>query len=364
MLNDVLIDNWLLQDLGILHQEGLSDRNVAQLQLSKDGFSCKGKPEFLLQIDTLFSFLVDIVTRDTLVVDQEWASAWQGRLNMVDQLSQNGIIQLKKIDIQDNQSYEQTRKAAIESMGYCEMIKTQQERNKQAWKEQGGSDDRFFGQMFGGTAGNLGRSNYLHIPYNPHPLRADLLHQLNHKIWIPNAMECTRQQIQQNRTSLFAGDVGEQFKLRNPQLLLDPVIVEIIEASKDASDLIRVACQLRDSYQPFRELMKGYQKALILENAVELKAFKNHFDEIDDWLLRNKSSNRFGSLKVSLPLWVFGYSKNLGFEKLMFKFGARAIFKKMLFQPAGTLSLKKLIRILGGNESMTKLAMEYYASSE
>lgn len=364
MFNDVLIDNWLLQDLGGLYQNGLSGDTLQTISLSKDGYGYENKAEALIQLDALFSVLIDVVTRDTVAVDQQWVAAWQGRNYSLDKLAEDGVIRTVDIDISNNESYERTKDAALQRMCYCPMISNQQQRNEMAWDAHRRTEDPFFSQMFWGTAGNLGRGNYLHVPYNPHPLRAALLDQLNTRIWIPNAQKRLHTWMKQKRNELFAGGMDEQFQLRNPQVLLDPVIVDIIEASSDASDLIPVAMQMRDDYRPYRELMQRYQQALLSENAVKQASFQQLLKEVDDWLLSRKSSGKYGGLRVSIPLWIFGYSKNLGFEQLTYRFGARAVLKKMMFQPAGGMSLKRLLRMFQADRETSALVLEHYSHSK
>ncbi|MFC2015157.1 hypothetical protein ACFLUP_04115 [Chloroflexota bacterium] len=70
MGNRLLIDNWMLQDINEILEDGLSGENVGEIAIDfKQGtHDFNFMPHAVFQIDSLIALLVNIVFRDELIV--------------------------------------------------------------------------------------------------------------------------------------------------------------------------------------------------------------------------------------------------------------------------------------------------------
>src|SRR5688572_20058261 len=77
-MSALMIDNWLLQDLGQCVTEGLSDDTATQIEINPERgtHSFKDVPMAGVQLEALLGFLCDVILRDSILVDQRFVDTW------------------------------------------------------------------------------------------------------------------------------------------------------------------------------------------------------------------------------------------------------------------------------------------------
>lgn len=78
MSGQLIVDNWMLQDINQALEQGLSLQEVGEIvvDIKKDSHRFHMMPYAVFQIDALLTLLVNIVLRDSLIVDDQWIHVW------------------------------------------------------------------------------------------------------------------------------------------------------------------------------------------------------------------------------------------------------------------------------------------------
>jgi len=99
MPTKLMIDNWLLQDISGTLNKGLSTDMTSQIIIdyNKNNYSIAQLPQAAIQVECIINFLVDLVTRDTLIFDKEYSYVWDNFPELMN-LNREGIISPYEVD--------------------------------------------------------------------------------------------------------------------------------------------------------------------------------------------------------------------------------------------------------------------------
>jgi len=80
MPNQILLDNWTLQEISQLGQSGLLSDQTDKLIVDQknDTHSFEKISSGLIQLQALFSFLQNLVLRETIITDSRFIQVWDG----------------------------------------------------------------------------------------------------------------------------------------------------------------------------------------------------------------------------------------------------------------------------------------------
>ncbi|MCX8130891.1 MAG: hypothetical protein N3I35_12415 [Clostridia bacterium] len=302
MTCQLLLDNWLLQDVSHAMRHGLSRDSGSH--------SYESIPAAAIQIECLLNFLADIVTRDILVVDEQFAYAWENTYLPLLRLEDKNILSIQKFNTKDDRFLD-IRKFVANDLCSTKSLEQAHKENEESWDREKRTAHHFLSQILWGTAGNIARSSMINAPYSPHPSRRHLLEQTTFMPSRPDAVESTMEFIRQTRVNLFE-EVRQRLKIRTTQIVLPPLAVEIIESSSSTDDLFKVALQVRNDYKGFRKYMNKYQEALDSENPREMLVFKEVFDYICAKARTNsKGQEKYGDLTISMGVGFINFKKSV-----------------------------------------------------
>src|SRR5690554_1996475 len=78
MPNQILLDNWTLQEISYLGQSGLSRDHTGKLMVDQknDSHSFEKISSGLIQLQALFSFLQNLVLRESIITDSRFIHVW------------------------------------------------------------------------------------------------------------------------------------------------------------------------------------------------------------------------------------------------------------------------------------------------
>jgi hypothetical protein len=337
-----MIDNWLLQDVSLTLNNGLSTEMTSQIIIDhkKNNYSYGQLPKAAVQIECIINFLVDLVTRDNLIFDKEYSYVWNNFPELMN-LNKEGIISPYEVDATSD-SFLEGRKFALSNICVNEEMKKTQKMNEDAWESKGETDDPLFSQTIWGTAGNLSRSNLLSAPYSPHPIRKMVLQQTLFKESKPDVVKTTSDWINSERVRIFS-EVRPDITFNAAQVILQPIAVEIIESCTDVKDLFSVALQMRKRYKRLRKFLGDYQAAIDSEEPKAIMKCKKTIGEVHEIVASNNSA-KFGSTSISIGIGFV--SVGLPLPKFAHRFGIRATLQKIIFQDKGEATLKKLLSML------------------
>jgi hypothetical protein len=311
-----MIDNWLLQDVSLTLNNGLSTEMTSQIIIDhkKNNYSYGQLPKAAVQIECIINFLVDLVTRDNLIFDKEYSYVWNNFPELMN-LNKEGIISPYEVDATSD-SFLEGRKFALSNICVNEEMKKTQKMNEDAWESKGETDDPLFSQT--------------------------ILQQTLFKESKPDVVKTTSDWINSERVRIFS-EVRPDITFNAAQVILQPIAVEIIESCTDVKDLFSVALQMRKRYKRLRKFLGDYQAAIDSEEPKAIMKCKKTIGEVHEIVASNNSA-KFGSTSISIGIGFV--SVGLPLPKFAHRFGIRATLQKIIFQDKGEATLKKLLSML------------------
>lgn len=345
--NNLLIDNWTLQDVSTLLRAGLT--NNKGVVFAAPSLSAIQVPLSGIHVESFLNTLVDLVLRQKLIVDKNWSDTWKGKNQILDSLHDKDLLVLKEF-IQDDH-FSEHRDYILESLSLDESVVTKYYENDKHYRAHGTGLHQTIGVVVGGTMGYLTRSHLCDAPYSPHPVRSNFLRSTPLNYGHFDATKTTMDFILGERVSIARG-LFNGMEFINQRLVLDPIAIELIESSNSALDMINTAVQMRSKYKKLREHVGAFQSAL---DTGDLKAIKEYQLMLEDISRGFKTDGKFGATEISLGYGPVKLNKikTPSFKAIRNKFGVRSTLGKLIMTNAGKGSFGRLFGFFG--ESNPKL---------
>lgn len=294
MKKKLFIDNWTLYEIGKCLIEGLSNAEVENISFNKKS----GKYEWIrflrsnVQLDALFSVLVEIVLNDELFIEQSLTKEWKSQGTYFDCLEQSKILKFYR--------FEHENENILKKSGRIFDLLTLKDKESENQDNLIFYDISFLRVAFTRTSRYLALSDELKMPYSPHPNRSNILGQTTCDIPHTNVVDGTIDWIQKERTKLFS-KITTSIDRRCVNTILPPIIIEVIEESNSFEDLIPTAIQLREKYKKLRSWLAQYQLAFDDEDPQALIKHKKILDSVSKNIERNYSGNtKYGKTDVTV----------------------------------------------------------------
>jgi len=95
MPNQILLDNWTLQEISYLGKSGLSNDQTDKLVVDQENDShfFEKISSGLIQLQALFSFLQNLVLRETIITDSRFVQVWDDS-NSLKRIQFDGLIKV------------------------------------------------------------------------------------------------------------------------------------------------------------------------------------------------------------------------------------------------------------------------------
>jgi len=361
MGNALIIDNWLLQDIGGCLSQGLSRESASEIAIHQavDSHTIRDVPEAGVQIEALLGFLVDIVLRDSIVVDSAFTNTWEDYKEYYAVLLGQGLIRQLPLGAYDERLKE-SRQYAVEQLCVTSTLREVQRQNERSWVAEKRAENPYMSIVLWGTAGMLSRSHVFEAPYSGHPLRKRVIEQTILASPSRDAVTEILEWMSSERLCLYETKVTKGI-LKTATLVLPPIAVEIIEESADIDGLVTTAYQLRDKYAGMREWMGSIQTAIECENPKEIAKYKKTLDAVSKDLNRAMGKNNTGNITLKIGMgWPSISIPVVTIDDVMKKFGMRAMLNDQIFTGQGVKSVKKLLRMFGEEKTKIGLSVEQY----
>jgi len=348
MPNQIILDNWTLQEVKDLYLSGLSNENASKILIDRknDSHSYQDLSKGFIQVEALFNFLQNLILRDTIIVDEQFTSAWDQNQNLK-KLKQEKI--LKGHDFKKNKIFE-VRKAIVDQACVTSSITEVQQKNEKQFLEDGTTHDPLMSQIIWGGAGMFARSHVYETFYIPHPLRKYAFQQT--PILARDAVDQTLNLIQTSRTRLFQYqnnfNTGQHATFSLPALM-----IKIIQESNDVDNLLEVSLQLREEYGDLRSWLKQFQIAIESDDPRKISKYSKTLKSVQKHIESKYSPNKYGELSLELDLFTLSPSASIpvNLNKIKNKFGIRSTLNNLILTKAGTKYLGKFFQLFGENNS-------------
>lgn len=365
MGNSLIIDNWLLQDVGNCLSDGLSSGGSSEIKISQtsDSHSIYDVPSAGVQLEALLGLLVDIVFRDSLVVDSEFTNTWTAYQNTFAALLRPGLVQALPFRLHDDRLRD-AKRFVLDRLCVTPTLREAQKRNEESWATRKVAEDPYMSAVIWGTAGMLSRSHVFQAPYSGHPLRKRVMEQTVLAMPSRDMVAETLEWLTDERLRLYETKSNDGSQ-RTAALVLPPVAIEIIEESRDINQLIPIAYQLRDKYAKMREWMESIQTAMDTEDSKEIAKYKKTLHAVSKDLNRAMGDTDIGKVNLKIGWGWPSISISVGtLNDVMKKFGMRAMLNNQIFTGHGEKSIKKLLRMFGEEKSGIGLSAQAYLRTE
>ncbi|MCC5805371.1 MAG: hypothetical protein JJU00_03485 [Opitutales bacterium] len=358
MATRILADNWTFQNAGEFTCEGLKGDDARELVIpqNENSFHYQEVSYDLLRFDALCQVLNHLVLSDEVWVDEAFSDTWEEFEPLAKAKIARVVVPKPFKEFKGN--WIRAREAMGDQLCVNKAVRKAHRKNKRQWAKDKTTPDPMLSQLIWGGSGMLARADCFKLPYSPHPLREKIVKRatcLNG----PDAQVKLSEFISSERLKIFRqlGKAGFMGTVHLP-----PIAVEVIEASTDLSDLVRTALQLRDSYQKVRKWLGQLQRDLSNESIKEVLAHEKRLQEISRHLNSYSSVvSPQGETTMQIGVSWLKLSTKGGppVNSIKNRFGMRAEVNRLVLRPPGHGSIKKLLRMLG--EQNTKLGMRFTA---
>ncbi|TGL64887.1 hypothetical protein [Leptospira sarikeiensis] len=346
-------DNWTFESIFDLYSNGLDFSNVKELKINKETNSYDWSEicAACIQIESLFSLINEFILREKIFYDLKFSEGWNSFENL-DSLDGDLLV---SVDIPTyNPEVADFRNEALKLLCATDLMKKHQEENLDGFRKNKEAPHSYFSQVVWGTAGNLGRSSLLGAHYVAHPIRASLLEQISFFKPQNDINSEIQEWIDEERLKVFSSltPVG---RMNHFELILPPLVGEVLESSNKLSEIIPAAMECREKYKKIREWIGEYQIATESENPTQISKFKKTLYTVSQDLEKMRKPGELGDTKVGMSF----ISLNLPSPKLpdIRKYwGIRSALNKLLLNTKGEKALLKLLKWFGC-EKGAELAM-------
>lgn len=256
----LLIDNLTLQDVGQTLTAGLGRARRAEIVrgTKKSGYAVRDVPEAGIQVEALLQLLNVIVLQDELVIDGAFLSTRKEAELILGRFLTKRIVVANPFTEARSQ-WLPRREFAEQVLCFAPQLARDFGRYKEAFPHVAPS--AVMSTLVWGTAGMLARSHFIQAPYLGHPSRGRLIEQTGFAAGVPSGTAIVTNFIVAERAKFFErvapGSLG-----RFASLTVPPAALEVIAESRDVSQLIPVAIQMRYKYRKLRRWIADYQLAL------------------------------------------------------------------------------------------------------
>ena len=350
----IIMDNWSLQDLGImLCFESLNHNPSRFLEIQElvtiplyNSIHLSSEQNVEFGINVLVNLLNDIVLRDKIVVPNEYSIAWKElNPNPFSILLENKIIEVSDEAIPSYMPHKpalhQIPEISIERIkGIIEtdpILNTLRFNNSQ-------EPDEAYKKIKDGIVKYLNASSRLDVPYSPHPIRQQVISKLllnepkdgviGFKRWVKKQRHEVINKIDKN----IDMNIGK--------LIIDPIFVEIISSSSSVKEIFENAIKLRKKFTRVRKFLRRYQDALNEGNIKKLKKISNTFESLENKLLNKESEDAKGKLNLSFGFGLIEIGSDISLGLVKSKLSIKSSFQKIILTNNSVEPMLKLFQIL------------------
>lgn len=342
--SNILIDNWTLETASTLIVEGISNEPIHQIVPDKtSGASINELPYYLVQIESLFNILIDVVSRDVLLVDDGMIHIWKDKIDPINRLHKDKILVSQSFR-ESKESKDRFDEILLNLNLPTGLVKAW-EVHLYAWKNNLPDQDPFLSTVMGGAIGYLRRSAEINVSYSPHPTRIEFL---RHSVF-QNKFNATSETFDwiQNQRQRFVKDFSVTGEYSLSQLQLNPIIIDIIESSSSISNLFETAVQMRDHYKKFRKYLNKYQMAMEEGDLNSMRSHKRKLDDVQEYIF-----GKYGTAEFTIGAGSLGLKQKTNvIQRIQTSFGIRAILKRLILTKKSKGTMKIFMAMLDEKNS-------------
>lgn len=345
MAQGVVADNWSLQDISTLFNEGFEQDQAGELVLSNESHSYIPVSSAVIQTEALFDFVTDLVLRDEILVEETFTSAWEKINSPILKAKNLGVISAYPFSA-DSEQIADARERIVEHICTTPSLRSAHQKNVDGWNTSRTTPDRLLSATLWGGAGMCARSYVHEKGYTPHPLRKRLF--VNTGFMLP-ASDATHQLttfLSDKRVKVTKKIYGND-SLFSAYVNIPAVPLRVIQEAASAEQIITVALEMRDDFQLLRDWLKMFQNAMGADDAKRLLEFRKQLDSVSDYIDKKIGFGaKSNPVTMEAGVGIFKFVTQFNpIETIQNQFGVRATLNKLIFGGTGQAAIRKYIRM-------------------
>lgn len=347
MAQDVIADNWSLQDISTLFVDGLESDTADEIVLVNGEHSYSPVSSAIIQTEALFDFLTDLVLREEILVDEKFTSSWDMSGSPISEAKRIGVVRSYPF-LSKPEKLEEPRERIVGHICSTDSLRIAHKENVDEWNTIGQTPDPLLSITLWGGAGMCARSFVYEKNYTPHPLRKRLFLNSGFMLPVADALHQATTFIDDEKVSVTKKIYGND-ALFSSYINIPAIPIRIIQESNSAEQLISTALQLRDDFQGFRDWLKIFQNAMSKGDTKNLLKIRRQLDSVSQYV-----DNKIGYGSTSKPVTM---EVGMGIFKIAIQcdpvesfknqFGIRATLNKLIFGGSGKDAIRKYISMFG-----------------
>ena len=347
MLRKLMIDNWTVQDVDQLANEGLSVESSSEIVIADDRAThhFSSLPKGVLQIDSLLNLLTNIVLYDRLIVDEDYMYTWDRSRPIFGALCNTSQIEAVPFATLGDALY-RLRRSILDELTITPSLQSTSKQLQAEWKLTGKSSNPYMSALLGGSAGMLARSHLFEVPYFGHACRRSLIRNSDFAGINANSRQRTEFFINSSRTKMCQFQHGST-QGKSATFHLPPIAIEVIEESLTFDDLITTAVQLRTKYKKLRGWLNQYQEALDSDDIKKQFPYEQILTALSKDIEAKFGETELGSTGASISIcWLKIPISKDQVNSVLNRIGIRATLSSLVVSKRGARALKQLIKML------------------
>lgn len=350
-------DNWLLQDVSTLFEEGLSADEASCIEADEQNNSHRYGvlPHALVQTESLFDLMTDLVLRDEILVEANHVEAWQSTQGPLLAAESAGVVRPFPFT-EHLHKYIEPRAVFVDQLCVTDSLRKQHEINVVSWDENKTTPDPFLSQTLWGGAGMMARAFVFDRYYTPHPVRKRLFRSAGLGLKKADALTRVGGFIREKRAQLAQHHLGTEQRMAL-HLDIAPIPLRIIEESSSAQDLIKVALQFRDEFAELRAWMAQFHEALASGSYTDIGKHQKLLSSVSSYIDSKMGIADPGAQTFTVGidfLEIFSASIEIPVNPLNSirnRFGLRATMNDLILNGPGRASFNKYLSLFDEQHS-------------
>lgn len=356
MAQGVVADNWSLQDISTLLTEGLEQDDSGEIIIESGIHTYKRISSAIIQTEALFDFLIDLLLRDEILVEEKFTYAWETINSPLLEAKKIGVVRGHPF-LADAKKIAGPRDRIVEHLCSTQSLKDAHQENVNGWNENKVTPDKLLSATLWGGAGMCARSYVFERSYTPHPLRKRLF--LNSGFMLPaaDALHQLVTFIADNKMKVSRKIFGNE-SLYSSYINIPAIPLRIIQESSSPDQLIATALQMREDFRSLREWLKVFQNEISADDTTKLLTHRKELDSISEYVNKKiglGSSSSPLTMEVGYGIFKIAFKGN-PIEQIKNQFGIRATLNKLIFGSNGKSELKKYVQMF--DEQGTSIGYE------
>lgn len=354
MSNNTIADNWSLQDIVSLFNDGITEDRASNIKIDRNNnyFRYEETLASIVQITALFELLNDVVLRDQVIIDERFAKTWSGRNSLLDGMSNASIIRAFPFDTKKKDLVE-IREGIVGELCVTDDLKVAHNENMKSWQDSETTPHNFLSQVLWGGAGMAARAAVYEHSYTPHPLRKWFFSSTGFYLNKSDALSQVGAFINTKRALIKKERYGSR-EVNTLAISIQPLVTKIIRESTCTKDLIENAISFRDEYRELRDWIRMYQEAILEPNQPEIEKVEKVLKSISRYIDSKRGLAQGDQTSFSVGFSAFNVTQMSNpLNSIINRFGVRSCISELILTETWEADLRKFLGFFG--ERSTKL---------